>query len=64
MKTITYYPLKMIDGLWHVWKRTEEHTPMKIEEETLCHPYEDEQEAKECVEMMNRMSNSQDEQSS
>ena len=54
MKSITYYPLKMIDGLFHIWKRTEITPCFDVEEATNTLPYEEYEDACEEVERLNR----------
>jgi hypothetical protein len=50
--TITYYPLKMLDGLFHIFKRTEQPA-LTITEEDACEPCDDWFEANAIVELLN-----------
>ena len=51
---ITYYPLRMLDGLFHIFKRTERPS-LVITEEDDCEPCDDWFEANAIVEMYNDM---------
>lgn len=53
MKNITYYPLKMIDGLFHIFKRTE-YTPCFDVEEATDMYFDEYKDAYEEAERLNR----------
>lgn len=50
---VTYYPLKMKDGLTHIFKRTEITSPVIDVEDTTIPPYDDYNEARELVQELN-----------
>ena len=50
--TVTFYPLKMLDGLFHIFKRTE-RPALIITEDAEIDPFDDYVQANEIVSYLN-----------
>jgi len=58
---VTYYPLKLLDGFFHIFKRTEIISPVMETKDTGIPPYDNFREADEFAQELNdNLSNIQD----
>ena len=58
---VTYYPLKMLDGFFHIFKRTEITSPVIEAKDSGIPPYDNYDEASEFAQELNdNLSNIQD----